>query len=113
MSPGLLTLLAVVAVGGLVVLGFQAESTGKVALNFQACCTTETYQNAPTGFIQGNAITTTESCWAGESASTCCLRNVASRSELPIRLLGAKINACQRPSPDISYPMQVRYVGTY
>ncbi len=77
---------------------------------YSACCTTQTWRYAPSGFTQGIAQTTTERCHTSESSDNCCLRAVSSKSTYKIRLLGSRGGQCD--FPEVSYPALVP-VGGY
>lgn len=108
LTPGVLLLLAVLSVGGLMFLGWQASLVGNAtAWPYEACCTVETWRHSSTGFKQGEAITTTETCRAHESPGSCCLRNAGEKIEYPVRLLGAMAGRCEALPPELNYPVSV------
>jgi hypothetical protein len=84
---------------------FVPEVSYPAGGTFSTCCTTQTYRSAPTGFIQGNTETKTESCYAGETPNGCCARAAAERTVLKIKVLGSRTGSCERPEK--SYPAPV------
>lgn len=106
LTPGVLLLVAILSIGGLMFLGYTATLTGNAAgMPYTACCSVESWRNAPIGYVQGEGITTQESCNSYESPAQCCLRAAQARSEYPLRLLGAVPGSCNRP--EVNYPVQV------
>jgi len=102
LTPGVLGLLALFAIGGLIFIGWQANLVGLATTSYAACCTTNTWYDSPTGISQGNAVTTTESCFSTETPSTCCARAATIRAGLPVSVLGSKTGSCT--APETGYP---------
>ncbi len=73
--------------------------------DYSSCCTVQTWRNAPTGFIQSTAETTTERCTGAETPTECCARNAAGRTKFRIRVLGSRFGDCN--PPEISYPAAI------
>lgn len=106
LTPGVIALIAVFSIGGLAFVGWQAALVGNaIDVPYYACCSIEAWENAPTGYAQGTAVTSTEACESFESPSQCCVRTARERGEKPFRFLGAVYGQCGRPS--VSYPVHV------
>jgi len=103
-TPGVLGLIALLSIGGILFVGWEAQLVGKaVGDSYPACCTSQSWQRAPTGFISGTAQTKTEFCSPSESVTQCCSRASAARSEQTVRLLGGRRGSCV--APEVSYPV--------
>jgi len=110
LTPGILALIAVFSIGGLVFVGWQAELVGKATSPpYYACCSVESWRNAPVGYVQGEAVTTTQSCSGAERLVQCCARAAGQRSEYPFKVVGAKYGSCE--SPQENYPIMVTADG--
>ncbi len=108
LSFGALALVAVLSIGGLMLLGWQFSVVGNATVDtYSACCTVETWRLSPNGYTQGNAETFTSFCRAYESDAQCCIRDGLSRFEHPIGLIGSKYGACENRVPESSYPVYV------
>ncbi|PIN76169.1 hypothetical protein COV18_00545 [Candidatus Woesearchaeota archaeon CG10_big_fil_rev_8_21_14_0_10_37_12] len=105
LSSATLLLVAVLSIGGLALIGWQAHVSGSAVYDtFPACCTVATEQLAPYGVAQGLAQTSTETCMFGETVKECCLRATSERIRNPLRLLGAHSGMCSM-SPEVNYPI--------
>ncbi|MEM3154269.1 MAG: hypothetical protein QW165_01740 [Candidatus Woesearchaeota archaeon] len=71
---------------------------------YPACCTTQNWQQSPTGFAQSEARSTTQYCDQLETPNQCCLRIFGA----PIKLLGATYGTCSAPVLEQYYPIWVR-----
>lgn len=71
---------------------------------YASCCTTQNWQQSPTGYAQSEARTQTQYCDQLETPSQCCLRSVG----YPVKLLGARSGACGSPTPERYYPVWIR-----
>ncbi len=109
-TPGVLGLIAVLSIGGLLFLGYGAKIAGDVVTdtpNRAICCTTETWANAPSGYVQGNAQTQTVFCFSGQTDTGCCYQQVSSVSNYPIRILGIRAGPCELGAPEQAYPIWI------
>jgi len=77
-----------------------------VSGGYPVCCTMETWQQAPIGYVQSTAKTSTESCASGENPNMCCFRSGVVRYGQPVKLLGMKQGSCS--SPQENFPVWVR-----
>jgi len=109
MRPGVLGLVVLLAVGGIAILGWQAASVGNATVDaYSACCSVETWRNAPEGYRQGQSEARTQYCRAYENPRQCCLRAATEQSPYPVRLVGAKLGACGGVMPEENFPIWVR-----
>ena len=109
-TPGILGLIALLSIGGLLFLGFQASAVGSLVIdspNNIICCTTETWKNAPIGYTQGNAQTQTLSCYPFQTYASCCYQQVALLSDAPVRVLGVREGPCETTVPEKAYPIWI------
>ena len=108
-TPGVLGLIALLSIGGLLFLGFEAKIAGEAtALPTNViCCTTQTWQNAPIGWVQGNAETNTLFCFPHQTAAGCCYQQMGAISNLPIKVLGVRDGPCSPGVPERSYPIMI------
>lgn len=111
-SPAILGLIAFLSIGGLIFLGITAKLTGHAYAEIDSsnavCCTTQTWQNAPIGYVQGQAWTTTIYCNPYESMASCCLHQIAQIARAPVDVVGVRIGACHPSVPQASYPIWVQ-----
>jgi len=110
LSPGALGLLALLSIGGLLFVGWQASIVGnyisgpyEISGPYAACCSVEPWGSSQAGFRQGTGLTTTEVCKASELPQRCCVRSTRDRYSSPVRLLHAQVGTCS--SPEMSYPL--------
>ena len=104
--PSLL-LIGIISIGGLSLLGYQAQPTAQVIAAFQACCTVETWQQAPTGYKQGDAFTFTADCKQEESQRACCFREGTIMKDKMVKVLGARSGPCYYKQPELNYPVRI------
>jgi hypothetical protein len=71
---------------------------------YASCCTTQNWQQSPTGYAQSEAKTQTQSCDALETPAQCCIRAAGA----PVKLLGARSGSCGSSTPDKYYPVWIR-----
>ena len=76
---------------------------------YNICCTIKKWGGAPTGIIQGEGETTTESCSAQETPFECCARAGADRTSSSVRVAGVRTGACS--PPPVNYPAFVPQGG--
>lgn len=106
LTPGVIVLIAVLSLGGLVFVGYEAALVGNaIDSPYYACCSVETWRHSPTGYSQGEAILSTESCFSYEDPSQCCVRATSERADYPFKLTGAKFGMCEKL--EVSYPIMV------
>jgi len=101
-TPFTLVLIAIVSIGGVLFIGWQANVVGNVASGYIACCTVQTWSHSPAGYIASPPVVTNEVCAAGEFSYQCCARAGAAHVKPPIRVLASRTGSCS--SPEISYP---------
>jgi len=110
-TPAILGLIALLSIGGLLFLGYTAKLTGnayeETVSSYTICCTSQTWKNAPIGYTQGNAFTTTVYCPAGQGMAACCLQQVSLISDAPIEVLGVRAGVCEQAVPQASYPIWI------
>ncbi|MBI4146346.1 hypothetical protein HY489_03335 [Candidatus Woesearchaeota archaeon] len=109
--PAAVLFIALLSIGGLLFLAFLSNPSivGEAVANPRvACCTTQEWRSAPTGYIQGALSTKNEYCSQFESIDGCCVRNAAMRTEGKVRLVGAKEGMCSYTLPKKEYPAFVR-----
>ncbi len=104
LSPGVLALLALLAVGGLLFVGWEADVTGEAFLEpYGACCTLRSWMYSREGEKLATPITSSELCYPTESPTNCCRRVGSDYPEYyPVKVLDAKAGTCD--SPELSYP---------
>ena len=103
LSPGFLGLIALLSIGGLLFLGWQANLIGDVTQPaYHLCCSTQNWMTAPTGWVQGNVQTATTYCGVDENPATCCVRSRAPQS---VRVLGFREGSCNVAPPERVYPI--------
>lgn len=110
--PVAVLFIALLSIGGLLYLGWQANLasgvTGNVAAEpYASCCTTQEWRSSSTGFSQGFSSTRSVICGAHELSESCCVRDAAQRSRYPVRLIGAKEGYCAKDAPKKEYPSNV------
>lgn len=113
-SPGVLGLIAVLSIGGLLFIGWQASIVGQYTTGpystsgpYSGCCTVSPWSSSIAGFSPGAGLTTTEVCKPTELPQRCCVRATTDRYHSPVRLLNAREGMCA--APEVSYP----YGGDY
>lgn len=110
LTPAVLGLLALLSIGGILFLGWEAKTVNNAIIgDYVACCTTAVRGYSPTGLRQAEAITTTENCESTDTPEMCCAKNVAIRSGHPIQVIGARSGSCLMPK--VEYPAQTSAVG--
>ncbi|GEM_PF-2524063 len=102
-SPGVLALIAVISIGGLLFIGWQASTiTGNVLSGpYYACCTVQPWGSSASGYRQGVTQTNTELCDQIELPNRCCVRAGRERYNSPVNLVSSSFGTC---SPAKSYP---------
>lgn len=112
LSPGVLGLIAVLSIGGLLFVGWQASVAGQYVAGpyatrgpFAACCTVEPWGSSQAGFRLGTGLVSSEDCQAFEDPTRCCVRGTRDRYHSPVRLLNAHAGICS--APEVSYPFAV------
>ena len=102
LSPGVVGLIALLAIGGLLFIGWQSASiTGDVASPYFSCCTVQPWTSYASGYRQGYTSTNSELCDPLEMPNRCCVRAGRERFNGPVNLYHASYGQC---SPDIAYP---------
>ncbi|MBS3148972.1 hypothetical protein J4219_08925 [Candidatus Woesearchaeota archaeon] len=99
-NPLVLALIAVLAIGGLVVLGYGANVVGSAVYESRTvCCTGEAWRFGSSGLIQLGAQTYDSVCSGWENTRQCCLRVAGSKNQ---RYICGKDGSCV--PPQVSYP---------
>ncbi|RJQ21831.1 hypothetical protein C4580_01560 [Candidatus Woesearchaeota archaeon] len=110
--PVVVLMIAILSVGGLLFLGWQAKLANNITGNafadsYVACCSTQEWRTGSTGLFQGVTATRSVACAGNELKESCCLRDGGMRSKYPVRLVGAVEGYCSRDRPKVEYPAQV------
>ncbi|MBW3016189.1 hypothetical protein KY309_01090 [Candidatus Woesearchaeota archaeon] len=101
-SPAILGIIALLSVGGLIFIGWQANLTGKaISGPYFACCSVQPWGSSASGYRQGTTAVNTELCDPSELPNRCCVRAGRERYDAPVNLIGSSSGAC---SPSIAYP---------
>jgi len=110
-SPGTLGLIALLSIGGLLIVGWQSSSItgGLSTVPYYACCTVQPWGSSASGYRQGTGITTSEMCDPVELPNRCCVRAGRDRYNMPVNFVSSSFGMCapQTSSPAMSYPSSV------
>jgi hypothetical protein len=107
LTPGVIALIAILSVGGLTFLGWQASTVNNAIFEYNVCCTVQTWSQGAKGLYQGTAQTTTERIYPGETPSEGCVRKASLRNNAPVTLLGVVDGKCSFDRPQVQAPSYV------
>lgn len=107
LTPGVIALIAILSVGGLVLLGWQAKTVNNAIFEYDVCCSVQTWYQGSKGLYQGVAQTTTERVLPGQTPAEGCILAASKRNNVPVSLLGFVEGKCVFDRPQLESPSYV------